>query len=46
MTGGKKVLDRRQRRRLDDVDHDRSGEHGNSSASDAGGRVLHADQEL
>ena len=46
MTGGKKVLDRRQRRRLDDVDHDWSGEHGDSSAADAGGRVFHADQQL
>ena len=41
-----KVLDRRQRRCLDDVDHDGSGEHGDSSASDAGGRVLHADQQF
>ena len=40
------VLDRRQRRCLDKIDHDGSSEHGHSPAADPGGCMLGADQQI
>ena len=46
MTVREEVLDCRQCRGLDQIDHDRSGKHRHSSAADAGGGVFHADQQI
>ena len=46
MTIREEVLDRRERRCLDQIDHDRSGEHGHASAADPGGGVFGADQQI
>jgi hypothetical protein len=46
MPRGQEMLDRRKRRRLDDVDHDRRGQHRHQSAADAGRGVLDGDLEF
>jgi hypothetical protein len=46
MAGGKKVLDGVERRRLDDVDHDRRCQDRNASGADKRCRMLWSDQEM
>jgi hypothetical protein len=46
MFGRQQRLDRRERRRLDDVDHDRRTQHRDQPAADAGRRMLDADQQF
>src|SRR4051812_21709432 len=46
MTIREEVLDGRERRCLDQIDHDGSGEHGHSPAADPGGCMLGADQQI
>ena len=46
MTVREEVLDCRQCRGLDHIDHDRSGKYGHSSAADARGGVFHANQQI
>jgi len=46
MPRGKEMLDGRQCRRLDHVDHDRRRQHGDSSRTDKGGGVLGPDDEF
>jgi hypothetical protein len=45
VSGGQKMLDRRQRRRLDQIDHDRGGQDRHLPAPDAGRRMLGSDQK-
>ena len=44
MAGGKKLFDRVERRRLDDVDHHRRSQHRDVPGADKGGRMLWPDQ--
>ena len=46
MPGGQQMLDRRERRRFDQIDHDRGGEHRHQPAADAGRGVFDADQQV
>jgi hypothetical protein len=43
---GQGLLHGGERRRLDEVDHDRGGEHADAAAADPRGGVLVADHEL
>ena len=45
-TSGQQVLDRGQRRRLDDIDHDRSCEHGYAAAAHARRCMFLSDDEI
>jgi hypothetical protein len=46
MARGKKVFDRVERSRLDEVDHHRRRQHRDASRTDKGGRMLGPDQKL